>query len=128
MATQGKVNKMQAVREIIAKYGPSIKPLAIQGILQDEYKVKVSADMCSTYKTTAVRQLGKPKGKPGRKPKSQDHPAKSDADAPALSVNGNGHAPKASAGTFSLQDLAEVKGLIGRLGARTVLQLAEVLA
>jgi hypothetical protein len=120
-----KVNKMQAVRDVISKHGKDTMPTEIVKLVKDEHGVTMNADMASTYKSSALKHLGLGgvrKGKPGRKPGRKPGPK------PALAANGAKTSPKASGGAISLADIKAVKELAAKLGADKVRQLAEVLA
>jgi hypothetical protein len=119
-----KVNKMQAVRDVISKHGKDTMPTEIVKFVKDEHGVTMNADMASTYKSSALKQLGMGgarKGKPGRKP------GRKPGQKPASAANGAKTSPKASGGAISLADIKAVKELAAKLGADKVRQLAEVL-
>jgi hypothetical protein len=110
------ISKMEAVRQAIAKLGKEAKPPEILSFVKQNFGVKMSYDMASNYKGTAIKQLGgKKRGrKPGPKP----------AVAAAAVPTANGHA----GGSISLEDITAVKALADKLGAEKVWQLAKVLA
>ena len=111
--SKGGMSKMEAVRQVIAKFGKDVKPNDILGHLKSEFGITMSYDMASTYKSAALKKTkGKRRGrKPGRKPAGA-----------AASMNG-----RPGAG-ISLDDIKAVKALADKLGADKVRQLAEVLA
>ena len=111
----GKINKLECVRQLIAKYGKAITPTEIVERLKAEYGADINAATASTYKGTI---LHKKKGKkPGRKP----------GPKPAVASASMSDGAKA-AGGISLDDIRAVKQLADRLGAEKVRQLAEVLS
>lgn len=112
--SEGGVNKMEAVRQIIARHGKDTKPGQIVELAKSEHGAVLSYDMASTYKSAVLRKAGggKKRGrKPGWKP-----------SAVASSQNGSQLAG------ISLEDIRAVKTLADKLGADKVRQLAEVLA
>ena len=114
-----KVNKMDVVREIIAKHGKETKPLEIVGFAKSEHGVDLGVSTASNYKSAVLKELGaggKPKGKRGPKPGWK-----------TASPNGAKTISRAS-GSISLDDLAAVKKLVEQMGAEKVEQLAKVLA
>lgn len=113
--SEGGVNKMEAVRQILAKHGKDTKPGQIVELAKSEHGAELSYDMASTYKSAVLRKAGggKKRGrKPGRKP----------GVPVASSQNGS------QVAGISLEDIRAVKILADRLGADKVRQLAEVLA
>ena len=108
------ITKMEAVRQAIASLGNDVKPPEILKFVKDNFNLKMSYDMASNYKGTALRQMGvKRKGKKrGRKPGA----------TAAAAVNGHASA------SISIEDIQAVKALADRLGAEKVWQLAKVLA
>ncbi len=103
-------NKMQLVRDAIAALGPKAKPKEIQAKVQEAGGILMSTGMISSYKSL----LGKPKKGKGRKP---GRPAK-DPAAPAA---------VAKAGGNIADDIVLIRKLIGRLGAKQVSDLIDVL-
>jgi hypothetical protein len=102
-------NKMQLVRDALAELGPKAKPKAIQAKVQEASGILLSTTMISSYKSN----ISKPKKGKGRKP---GRPAKSEATA---------NAPKT--GASIADDIVLIRKLIGRLGARQVSDLIDVL-
>src|ERR1700761_7274981 len=63
-------NKMEAVRQVITKHGKDVMPVDIVKLVKEEHGVVMNTDMASTYKSTALKQLGLSSGrKRGRKKK-----------------------------------------------------------
>jgi hypothetical protein len=116
-----KFTKMAAVREVIKAHGKDTMPLEIVKFVKDEHGVTMSPDMASTYKSTALKQLGlggaraKRGPKPGRK------------RGPKPTANGAKTAARVGGG-ITVSDIRAVKELAARIGADKVRQLAEVLA
>jgi hypothetical protein len=111
--SEGRVTKMEAVRQAVAKLGPDAKPVEILAFIKETYGLEMSTEMAYNYKSTALKQArgGKKRGrKPGRK-----------AAAPA-----NGRKGRRAGITF--EDIQAVKALTDRIGADKVRQLAEVLS
>ncbi len=104
-------NKMQLVRDAIAALGPKAKPKEIQAKVLEASGVAMSTGMISSYKS----MLNKPKKGKGRKP---GRPAKDPAAAPVAA---------AKSGANIADDIVLIRKLIGRLGAKQVSQLIDVL-
>ena len=105
-------NKMQLVRDAIAALGPKAKPKEIQAKVLEASGVAMSTGMISSYKST----LNKPKKGAGRKP---GRPAKDPGAAAPVAI--------AKSGPGIADDIALIRKLIGRLGAKQVSQLIDVL-
>ena len=117
----GGVNKMEAVRQVIAKHGKDTMPVEIAKFVKDEHGADMSSDMASTYKSAVLKELGqggKRKGKRGPKPGWKKAGAADDAKA----------ATQTGGGGISIEDIEAVKKLCDRMGAEKVRQLAQVLA
>lgn len=106
---KAEMSMIEAVRRAQAKLGKGAKPLAIQEFVKSNFKINISTNMISSYKT----YLKKKKGKPGRKPKSTGKVGR-----PATS----------SSGSVSLEDIRAVKELADRIGANRIKEIADVLA
>jgi len=114
----GGVNKMDAVRQIIAKNGKDTMPLEIVNLANSEHGVGLTLGTASNYKTAILKKLGssgKPKAKKGPKPGWKK---------PAAGTNGTTR----RAGSISIHDIEAVKKLVEQMGAEKVEQLALVLA
>jgi hypothetical protein len=112
-----KVSKMEAMRRAVQSLGKEASPKDLQGHIEKEYKLTMSYDMASTYKSSVLKELGKAK-KPGGKPSKR----------PASSSGGQKPVARATVGGISLEDIRAVKDLADRIGAEKVQQLAQVLA
>ena len=109
-AGEGKrINKMEAMRQTVAKLGKDASAKAIQKYLKKKFNADMSIDMVYTYKGTAIKQLaaGKKGKRRGRKP------GKATAAKPA--------------GAVSMADIEAVKAVVDRIGGKKVQQLAAVL-
>jgi hypothetical protein len=104
-------NKMQLVRDAIAALGPKAKPKEIQAKVQEAGGILMSTGMISSYKSL----LGKPKKGKGRKP---GRPAKDPAAAASSPTK---------SGSNIADDIVLIRKLIGRLGAKQVSDLIDVL-
>lgn len=101
-------NKMQLVRDALTALGPNAKPKAIQAKVQEASGLLMSPAMISSYKSLISKSKKGKIGKPGRPPK--------DSSA-AVSMNGGNIA----------DDIILIRKLIGRLGAKQVSDLIDVL-
>jgi hypothetical protein len=116
----GGVNKMDAVRQIIAKHGKNTMPVEIVSFAKKEHGVTLTAGTASNYKTAILKKLGsgdKPKPKKGPKPGWKK----------AAPPNGTTTGLR-KAGGISIHDIEAVKKLVEQIGAEKVEQLALVLA
>ncbi len=107
--TDGGVSMMEMVRTALQELGKSAKPTAIQEFIKAKYDKEISKIIISNYKSTMKKKGGKKRGRP---------PGSMNAK-PAASAGGKG---------IKLEDLAAVRGLVGRLGAPQLRQLVDVLA
>ena len=103
------------VRAALQELGANAKPTPIHEYIKAKFDKDVSKIIISNYKSTMKKKgkLGKRRGRPpgsGKKP---------DAAPVKASAGGKG---------IQLEDLAAVRGLVGRLGANQVRQLVDVLA
>lgn len=116
-ASNGKaISKMEAMRQTLGTLGNDAKPKDIDAHLKSTFNITMSSAMISNYKGLALKGGKK---KRGRKPGQQAAPA-------AAST-----APTSSHGKisgYSIDDIRAVQELAGRLGARKLQELAEVLA
>ena len=109
-AADGKVNKMEAVRQVIAKHGRKTMPVDIVKFVKEEHGADMSADMASNYKSAVLKKRkGKRGPKPGWKTAAAD-------------------GAKAAEAGISIHEIAAVKKLCDRMGAEKVKELALVLA
>ena len=109
--------KMDMVRDALAHFGKKAKPAQMKPYIKDTFGVEMSTDHISTYKGNILRKKGGGK-KPGPKPKGAEV-----ATADAVH-RGPGRRPSA----VSLRDLGTVKDLLGRVGARELRSLIDLLA
>ena len=94
------ISKMEAVRQAIAKLGKETKPGDLVTHLKSDFGITMSYDMASTYKSTAIKQMGGKKR--GRKPGPKPAVA---AVAAVAAPTANGHA----GGSISLEDITAVR-------------------
>ena len=113
--SDGGVSMMEMVRTAVEELGGNPKPTAIQEFIKVKYDKDISKIIISNYKSTMKKKKGSGKRR-GRPPGSGAAKA---AVAPVASAGGKG---------IRLEDLAAVRGLVGRLGALQVRQLVDVLA
>lgn len=106
----GGVSMMEMVRTALQDLGKSAKPTAIQEFIKTKYDKDISKIIISNYKSTMKKKKG------GKK---RGRPPGSGAAKPAASAGGKG---------IRFEDLATVRGLVGRLGAPQLRQLVDVLA
>jgi hypothetical protein len=105
------------VRDALAHFGKKAKPAQMKPYIKDTFGVEMSTDHISTYKGSILRKKDGGK-KPGPKPKGAEVAA---ADA---AHRGPGRRPSA----VSLRDLGTVKDLLGRVGAKELRSLIDLLA
>ncbi len=110
------VNKMQRVREALAELGNDAQPKDIQDLLKRKFGLDMNTKFISTYKGSILREAAKKGG--GARQQT--------ATAPALAKA----SPKVSAtnGTITVEDIRAVKGLVDKIGAGAVKELADVLS
>lgn len=120
------INKMDCVRQTLAELGNDAQPKDIQDHLKKKFDLDMDTKMISTYKSSILRDAAKKSGiiRQPAAPAPEPTPAPSKTPAP----------PKASPrvggtnGGISVEDIRAVKGLVEKLGAEAVKELAEVLA
>ena len=112
--SDGGPSMMTMVRTALDKLGMDAKPVALQEFIKSNFDKDVSKIIVSNYKSN-IKKKG-----PGAKRRGRPPGSVAKAAAPV----------KASAGGkgIQLEDLAAVRGLVGRLGANQVRQLIDVLA
>jgi hypothetical protein len=109
-AAAKKITKMEAMRQTVAKLGKDASAKEIQDHLKKELGIEMSIEMVYTYKGVALKQLGgKKKGKRRKAKPTKVLAATTEADG------------------ISVADIQAVKAIVDKLGARKVLELAEVL-
>jgi len=112
--SDGAPSMADMVRSAIAELGANAKPTPIQEFIKAKFNKEVSKIIISNYKSNM-----KKKGKVGKR---SGRPPGGDRKAGVLvtsSAGGKG---------IQLEDLAAVRGLVGRLGANQLRQLVDVLA
>jgi hypothetical protein len=111
------INKLQRVRDALTELGNDAQPKDIQGFLKRKFNLDMTTKFISTYKGTVLREAAKKSG-------VIRQPAVAPAPAPPK-------APSKSGGTnggISVEDIRAVKGLVEKIGAEALKELAEVLA
>jgi hypothetical protein len=146
------ITKLDAVRRALRRLGKDATPLAIQGLLKKTFGLEMTREYISTYKSEIIRKdaaMIKPKvevKKAEAKPKPITATAamvafrKGEAKpkpihAPAPAVEPRKDAPSLSLQVkasnehdgIHLEDIQEVKGLMGRVGATELRKLIDVL-
>jgi len=111
------ISKMEAMRQTLGTLGKDAKPKDIDGHLKSTFGITMSSAMISNYKGLALKGGKKKRGrKPGQKAAS--------ASAPASTASTSSHGRS----SYSIHDIRAVQELAGRLGAKKLKELAEVLA
>jgi hypothetical protein len=100
------------VRAALDELGANAKPTPIQQFIKEKFSKDVSKIIISNYKSVMKKKgkIGKRRGRP---------PGSKTAAPMVASAGGKG---------IQFQDLATVRGLVGRLGASNVRQLVDFLA
>ena len=109
----GRINKMQCVRDALDEMGNDAQPKDIQGFLKRRFGLDMDTKFISTYKGTILKEAARKSGVTRR-------PAAVAASSAPKVARGNGG--------ISVEDIRTVKGLVDRLGADGVRELAEVLS
>ena len=123
------LTKIDAVRQAMAKLGKNAKPLELQSYIKKEFGIEMTADHVSTSKGDILRKKkakGKAKGasKAAAATGAQPAAAKPVAAKPATATTGNGK----TGSSIGLEDIAVVKGLVGRVGPEQLRSLVDLLA
>jgi hypothetical protein len=111
------ISKMDAMRQTLETLGKDTMPKVIGDYLKTTYAIEMSPNVISTYKGLVLK--GGKKKKKGRKAGK----TAAEGASPAASTSSSG-----KIGGFSIDDIRAVQELAGRLGARKLQELAEVLA
>jgi hypothetical protein len=112
----GRINKLDCVRQALAELGNDAQPKDIQGFLKRKFGLDMNTKFISTYKGSILRGAAK-KGGVVRRPSAR-------VSSPPKAVLKVG----AVNGGISVEDIRAVKELVGRIGADSVRELAELLA
>jgi len=113
------VSKIDAMRQTLATLGKDASNQDIEGHLKKTFGLTLSPATFSNYKSVASNEGGKKKKKKGRKAVQK---VAETAAAPAASTSFHGRS------NYSIEDIRAVQELAGRLGAKKLQELAEVLA
>jgi hypothetical protein len=113
----GKISKMEAVRQALATLGNNAYPVAIQKYVKRQYGFIMTTAHVSNYKTDILRKLaGKLIGSAAKSsPRSEV--------ATMLSAPANG-----KPASISLQDIETTKALLSRVGAKNLKTLIDLLS
>lgn len=102
-------SKMGLVRDAMSALGGDPKPKAIHDYIKSNKNVDISTTMISSYKSMILKK-GAPKRKgPGRPPKSASMGR-----------------PSGTGASIDIADIATVKALVRRIGARKLSELISV--
>jgi len=115
------ISKMDAMRQTLATLGKDAANKDIQTHLKATFGITLSPATFSNYKSVASKEGGKKK-KRGRKA------GKKAAEAAAPAASTASTSSHGRIGGYSIDDIRAVQELAGRLGARKLQELAEVLA
>jgi hypothetical protein len=115
---QGSIKKMEAVRRALSEMGNDTKPLRIQAWVKEKYGIEMSADHVSVCKGTILR-----KARDKRKSAAITQPSAAQNSEPREQAR-----PAPQGNAISLDDIATVKSLVGRVGADSLKKLVDVLA
>jgi hypothetical protein len=168
----GGITKIDAVRRALRRLGKDATPLAIQGFLKKTFRLEMTREYISTYKSEVIRkdaaivkpkvEVRKPEAKPKpisasaamaafRKGEAKPKPISASAamaafrkgevkpkptPAPAATAAPRKDAPSLAQQVkatnendgIHIEDIQEVKGLMGRVGATELRKLIDVLA
>lgn len=118
------MTKMDGVRQSLQALGKDAKPIAIQEHLKKTFKIDMTPNTISNYKSV-LQKAGKKRGRPRK-----EVAATKGDEAHGRPTNGRRGRPKSTSshGNISIEDIQAVKHLAGRIGADKLVQLAEVLA
>jgi hypothetical protein len=114
----GGITKMEAVRRALSELGKKAMPIQIQAWVKEKYGIAMSADHVSVCKGTILR---KARGK--RKAAAVTQPSAAQNSEPPEQAR-----PAPYGNAISLDDIATVKSLVGRVGADSLKKLVDVLA
>jgi hypothetical protein len=116
--SEGGITKLEAVRRGLAELGKDAKPVQLQQWVKATYGITMTADHVSTYKSSILRKAGSK----GKKPAAVAQASIARNEEPQVR-----RAPPPRGG-ISLDDIAAVKGLVGRVGPDSLKKLIDVLA
>jgi hypothetical protein len=102
-------SKTDVVKQALAELGSTAKPKELQRYISENFKLDLSTNLISNYKSTFKKDRGRKKGGRGK------------GGRPAATAS------KPMASGISLEDIRAVKQLADRIGADKVRELASVL-
>jgi len=108
------ISKMGAVREALSALGKSAYPIKIQQYVKEKHNISMSTAHISNYKTYILRRRKKLKAA-----------AKSAAQKPE---GGHTIALNGKVSKISINDIEAAKLLVGRVGAKSLKALIDLLA
>jgi hypothetical protein len=119
---EGKVNKMELVRQALATLGNTAMPGEIADHIKDSTggKVEMSTNMVSNYKSSILKKKGQ---SPRRKGRRRGRPA---AVAPTTEVQTTVHSGLGADGV-PWKDLRSIRDMAQRLGLSRLRELVELL-
>jgi hypothetical protein len=115
-----RINKLQCVREALGELGNDAQPKDNQDFLKCRFNLDMTTKFISTYKGTVLREAARKSGiirQPAARV-SSPAPAPPKASPKVVGTNGG----------ISVEDIRAVKGLVEKIGAEAVKELAEVLS
>ncbi len=115
-------SKLQMVRDAVGELGKDAMPVDLQNAVKQKHGVELPLKIVSNYKFLVSREGKRAGSKPGPKPgkKKLGRPKKTAVGRAAPAVGSNGG--------ISLYDIRAVRSLAEKLGARKLLELAQVLS
>jgi hypothetical protein len=115
------LSKMEVVRRAMKALGMEAKPLAIKAWAMKNHNMDLSTDLISVYKKTIKSRAegAGAKKSAGKRKQAASKGNKAAPTSPARSAGGGSR--------LSVADVQTLRGLVERLGAEQVKQLASVL-
>jgi hypothetical protein len=113
------ISKIDAVRKALKELGKDAMPVKIQGYLKEKFGLEMTTSYVSVYKSHLLRKKKRKKAV-SKAAMPEGTPATSAPPLKAASASANGS-------SVSLDDIAAVKGLVGRVGEDKLKSLIELL-
>lgn len=113
--SQDSITKQEAVRRALTELGRDAKPSQIKGWVKDTFGIEMGTDHISTAKGQILREAG------GKRKVAA-------ATQPSAAQNSAEPRQQGRANAINLDDIAAVKGLVGRIGSDSLKKLVDVLA
>ena len=115
------MTKIEAIRRAIHHLGEDAKPVQIQAYIKDKLGIDIATNHISASKTEIIRKMTS-KAKPASpKPLAAAKPQAKPAAKTAAGGNGK------TTGSIGLDDIAAVKGLVGRIAPVQLKALIDLL-